>query len=98
MKPNTRYPQPTFWKPGDEFKPIEPVTQLLKFAGLTKDARGYVTFVGSGSISFYVERGTFGMGYIEAQCPMAMFGLNFEHTGPNNLAYVQSEHFKRSFP
>lgn len=89
-----------YWKPGDPFKPKEPVTVTARNARLASTARGWVAFVDATNISFYLDRGIPGSGWIEAETDLATFAANFlpDHSTPNNPAYARSQHYKKMFP
>lgn len=88
------------WNSGDCFQPKLPLTQTLRSVGVTEHGRGVVTFVDLRRISFYLERGLAGMGYLEAQCTLELFGINFmpDPLRPHSSAYVASKHFPKIFP
>jgi hypothetical protein len=89
-----------YWNPGDPFKPKEPLTITVRNARITSFAHGWVTFNDGLNVSFYLDRGSPGSGWIEAQTDLATFGANFVRNpiGPNNRAYVASQHVKKIFP
>jgi hypothetical protein len=89
-----------YWNPGDPFKPQEPLTATARNARITSFARGWVTVADSRNISFYLDRGIPGSGWIEAQTDLATFGVNFvpDHTTPPNKAYARSQHYLKLFP
>jgi hypothetical protein len=68
--------------------------------GVTEQGTGVVTFVDPLRISFYLERGLSGMGYLEAQCTLELFGINFmpDPLRPHSPAYISSRHFPKAFP
>lgn len=88
------------WNSGDCFRPKFPLTQTLRSVGVTEHGTGVVTFVDALRISFYLERGLPGMGYLEAQCTLELFGANFtpDPMRPHSPAYVATKHFAKVFP
>jgi len=88
------------WNAGDPFRPKLPLTQTLRSAGISEHGTGVVTFVDPLRISFYLERGLPGMGYLEAQCALDVFGVNFlpDPLRPHSPAYQASKHFAKVFP
>ena len=61
-------------KPGDKFYAKRTVTN--QGCGIKPGDQGYVTFVRGADVSFYLERRGFG-GFMEATCPLGVFGANF---------------------
>jgi len=88
------------WNAGDCFRPKIPLTQTLRSAGITEHGTGVVTCVDPFRVSFYLEHGLPGMGYLEAQCSLDLFGMNFlpDPLRPNSPAYRTSKHFPKAFP
>jgi hypothetical protein len=87
------------WKPGEVFIPRD--TTLIKNCGIDPSrGRGHVTYVADGFISFYLDRGPSGAGWIEARCSLETFGLNFLHLPVREIskAYITSRHFTKLFP
>ncbi len=89
-----------YWNLGDPFKPQEPLTVTARNARITSLARGWVTFVDSRNISFYLDRGIPGSGWIEAQTDRGTFAANFlrDYSTPNNNGYARSKHYQKIFP
>lgn len=89
-----------YWNAGDPFRPKIPLTVLLKNTGINENARGWITFVDAKGISFYLDRGTPGAGWIEARTEPGIFGANFvpDSFGSKNHAYARSKHYLKLFP
>ena len=63
------------WRPGDAFRALD--TKSVREAGITPGAGGEVTSILGAKISFVVERGGPGSGFIQAHCNMSNFSENF---------------------
>jgi hypothetical protein len=89
-----------YWQPGDPFYPLRPLTVSVKKCGIAEDARGVVTFVDTAAVSFYLERGIPGAGFIEARCPLALFAANFgkDPFRVRMPQYGRPTHYEREFP
>lgn len=87
------------WKAGDPIK-AKP-TAMNRSCRIDPDhATGHVCFVNSQGVSFYLDRGKAGSGYIEAQCALDLFAANFEHDPyrPYNVAYIKTTHYMKKYP
>jgi len=86
------------WQAGEPVAPRVPLTIAATNCRLLLDSRGFLTFVDRQSISFYMGRA--GGGYIEAQCPIDVFALNFQkRIGAGiNRAYIRTKHELKVFP
>jgi len=61
--------------------------------------RGYITYVHDNVISFYIDRGNPGEGWIDGICSKEIFAANFEFTGGEaNQAYAASKPNTKIFP
>ena len=89
-------------------------TVLNQTCGIRAGDQGYITFVGNGDVSFYLERRG-GGGYIEGTCELSLFASNFTMDwrmggltpgdladggmgAPYNVAYKALKPYKKRFP
>jgi len=88
------------WEPGDPIIPKKPMTVSVLNCSIGVSARGVVTFVDQSAVSFYLERGMPGAGWIEAQCPRDVFAANFERelAGIQKPQYRKTQHYPKVFP
>jgi hypothetical protein len=63
------------WRVGDSFRALD--TGEVRQAGITPGAGGEITSILGAKISFYLERGGPGSGFIQAHSNMSSFGANF---------------------
>src|SRR4051794_5036274 len=63
------------WRVGDSFRAMD--TQDVKGSGMTPGAGGEVTSILGAKISFFVEQGGPGEGFIEAHANASTFSQNF---------------------
>ena len=84
------------WRAGEPIEPKRPLTAATLNSGLDSSSRGYVTHVDRSSVSFYMDRKG---GWMEAQCPLDVFALNFVHrAGGINSGYIKDKPFPKVFP
>jgi hypothetical protein len=63
------------WRVGDPFRAMD--TQDVKSSGMTPGSGGEVTSIMGAKISFYVEAGGPGEGFLEGHCNASTFSQNF---------------------
>jgi hypothetical protein len=63
------------WMVGDSFRARD--TQDVKGAGITPGSGGEITSILGAKVSFHVERGGPGSGFVEAHCHLGTFSKNF---------------------
>jgi hypothetical protein len=88
-----------FWKRGDSFKALD--TAAVKGAGIVPGAGGEVTSVLGTKISFFVERGGPGSGFIQAHADLGTFNQNFALDKSKETArrsFQDSRIYPRQFP
>jgi hypothetical protein len=90
------------WQPGQKFVPKPGGTVTLTNCGVdAQRGRGWITFIGDGKVSFYLERGTPGAPWIEGVCTLELFGMNFTQDPYDlvaNAGYIRSKHYTKQFP
>lgn len=88
-----------WWKPGDSFRALD--TADVRTAGITPGAGGEVTSVLGAKVSFFVERGGPGEGFIQAHANLGSFSENFAPDKAKETArrsYQDSRIYPQEFP
>ncbi|HEX4962331.1 MAG TPA: hypothetical protein VF173_15955 [Thermoanaerobaculia bacterium] len=87
------------WRPGDPFRALS--TQSVKRSGIVPGAGGEITSILGAKISFFVERGGPGAGFIEAHSSLNHFGENFAPDKSKETArrtFRDSRIYPKEFP
>jgi hypothetical protein len=87
------------WRVGDSFRALD--TADVRQAGITPGAGGEISSILGAKISFYLERGGPGSGFIEAHSDMGSFGANFARDKAKETArrtFRDARIFPQTFP
>jgi len=87
------------WKPGKSFRALD--TKAVRGAGIVPGSGGEVTSVLGAKVSFFLERGGPGSGFIQGHCNLSEFNQNFAPDKAKETArrsFQDSRIYPRAFP
>jgi len=87
------------WRVGESFKALD--TSDVRSTGVTPGSGGEITSILGAKISFFLERGGPGSGFIEAHSSMGSFGSNFAPDKSKETArrnFRDARIFPQTFP
>jgi hypothetical protein len=87
------------WMVGDSFRAKD--TQDVKGAGIKPGSGGEITSILGAKVSFHVERGGPGSGFVQAHCNFGTFSTNFAPDRSKETArrtYTTLRIFPKKFP